>query len=144
MTVVSKWIDGYKCRATALDLGHEIICDEPPVLGGKNEGLNPFALLKMSLANCVVGTLVGVCRARDVDLKGLTVRVVHKQNTMAPPTEDLARTVKIIELRCSIDMKAEVTPEDKEALRWAAEHCPVANSLAGAIPIEHRLDVSSL
>jgi uncharacterized OsmC-like protein len=51
MTVVAEWIGGYECRSEVVDQGHVIMGDEPEILGGSNKGPNPFALLKMSLAN---------------------------------------------------------------------------------------------
>jgi len=51
MAVLAEWMEGYVCRTEVLDSGHVIVGDEPEILGGRNKGPNPFALLQISLAN---------------------------------------------------------------------------------------------
>jgi uncharacterized OsmC-like protein len=85
---------------------------------------------------------VGVSRAENIDLQGLVVRVKHKQNTMAPPTDHRARSVKIVALQRAIEVNGDISREESHLLLEGAEHCPVHNSLRGAIEIHTTLTVN--
>lgn len=142
MAVLVKWRGGYECETEVMDSGHVLIGDEPEALGGENKGPNPFALLQMSLANCTVVTLVGVAREKNIQLDDIRVRVVHKQNIkVAGPHDPEQRSLKITELRRHITVKGDIGDEEAEALLWGANHCPVSNTLEGAVPIKTRLEV---
>ncbi len=87
-------------------------------------------------------TLVGVSREKNIKLEGLRVRVVHKQNiTVSGPHDPAQRGLKITELRRHIQVRGDFSEEEAQALLWGAEHCPVSNTLEGALPIKTRLEI---
>ncbi len=109
LSVQARWLGGYRCEATDLVNGHELLGDEPESLTGENTGPsentgpNPFTLLLMSLANCTVTTLVGVSREKGIDLRGIEVQVKHKQNrTIKSPASPMQRGLRMTEMRRSI------------------------------------------
>lgn len=70
------------------------------------------------------------------------MRVVHKQNIKVDGPHDPAqRRLKITELRRHIEVKGDLSEEEAQALLWGAEHCPISNTLEGAVSIKTRLEV---
>jgi uncharacterized OsmC-like protein len=85
---------------------------------------------------------VGVSHEKKIKLEGIKVRVVHKQNIkVAGPKDPAQRGLKITELRRHIQLKGNFTDEEKAALLWGANHCPISNTLKAAMPITTRLEV---
>ena len=86
-------------------------------------------------------TLVGVSHEKDIKLEGVKVRVVHQQNILDcyGPLDPRQRGLKITKLRRHIEVSGDLSAEDVETLLWGANHCPVSNSLAGAIEIETKI-----
>ena len=144
MTVVAELLDGFECKTHVLDSGHIVVGDEPESLGGENKGPNPFAFLQMSLANCTIVTLVGVAYEKGITLGDVTVRVSHKQNMkVSGPKDPQQRQLKMTELRRTIILTGSYTEEEKEALLWGANHCPVSNTLEGGVDMVTRLQVEA-
>lgn len=141
MAVHARWLDGFVCETDCLGTEHTLLGDEPEGLGGTNKGPNPFALLQVSLANCTIVTIKGEADLLGVDLEDLSVEVKHKQNKLVGgPRDPEQRTLKITELRRRIQVRGELTEDQVDRLLWAAEHCPVSNSLEGAVEIVTRID----
>lgn len=132
----AEWRGGMRCETTVRDSGHVVHGDESEQLGGENTGPNPFALLQTSLANCTIVTVVGEAELIGATLQGLEVEVRHKQNKLVGgPRDPEQRTLKMTQLRRSILLRGDLTDEQLARLLWAAEHCPVSNSLQGAMEI---------
>ena len=145
MSVQAHWLGGYRCEATDLVNGHELLGDEPASLTGENTGLNPFTLLLMSVANCTVTTLVGVSREKGIDLQGIDVRVKHKQSrSIKSPASPMQRGLRMTEMRRTIVVDGDLSDDDLEDLLYGAENCPVSATLAGSVPIKTKLTASSL
>jgi uncharacterized OsmC-like protein len=85
---------------------------------------------------------VGVAYERGITLHGIEVEVKHKQNIVVQgPKDTKQRQLKITELRRTIRLRGDHSEEEREILLWGANHCPVSNSLEGAIAISTRLQV---
>lgn len=136
MAVTTEWRGGFQCDARVLESGHVVHGDEPEAVGGDNTGANPFGLLQASLANCTVVTVVGEAQLLGVELAGLTVSVRHKQNMLpVGPADPKQRDLRITQFRRDITVRGDLSEDQRDRLLWAAEHCPVSNSLAGTIDI---------
>ena len=136
MAVNAEWQGGMRCETAVPGSEHVIQGDEPEALGGEDTGPNPFALLQASLANCTIVTVVGEAELIGAPLEGLTVKVRHKQNkVVGGPRDPEQRTMKMTGLRRSIVVRGDLSEDQVARLLWAAEHCPVSNSLEGAIGI---------
>jgi uncharacterized OsmC-like protein len=87
-------------------------------------------------------TLVGVAHERQITLDELDVRVEHEQNiTVSGPKDPRQRRLKITGLRRRIRVKGPREDAERDALLWGADHCPVSNSLEGAIDITTSIEV---
>ncbi len=85
---------------------------------------------------------MGVSREKNILLEEVKVRVTHKQNIrVGGPHDPAQRSLKITELRRHIQVKGTLSEQDVEALLWGANHCPVSNTLEGAVPIKTRIEV---
>ena len=84
---------------------------------------------------------MGVSREKNIALAGVKVRVAHQQNIMDcyGPFDPRQRGLKITKLRRHIEVTGDLSKEDVETLLWGADHCPVSNSLEGAIEIETKI-----
>lgn len=136
MAVTAAWQGGLRCHTDVRDSGHIIQGDEPEALGGDNTGPNPFSLLQASLANCTIVTVVGEAELMGAPLDSLEVEVRHKQNKMVGgPRDPEQRTLKVTALRRRVVVGGDLSDEQVERLRWAAEHCPVSNTLEGSVEL---------
>lgn len=87
-------------------------------------------------------TLVGVAREFNIPLQGIEVRVSHKQNMLVSgPNDPKQRQMRVTQLYRRIQVRGQITEEDRQRLLWGAEHCPVHNSIGPAIPTETTLDL---
>ena len=85
---------------------------------------------------------MGVAYERGITLHGIEVEIKHKQNiAVKGPKDTKQRQLKITELRRTIRLQGPHSEEEKETLLWGANHCPVSNSLEGAIEIKTQLRV---
>jgi uncharacterized OsmC-like protein len=85
---------------------------------------------------------VGVAYEKGITLHGIEVEIKHKQNiAVKGPKDTKQRQLKITELRRTIRLQGPHSEEEKETLLWGANHCPVSNSLEGAIEIKTQLRV---
>jgi uncharacterized OsmC-like protein len=85
---------------------------------------------------------VGVAYEKGIKLHGIEVEIKHKQNiAVKGPKDTKQRQLKITELRRTIRLQGPHSEEEKETLLWGANHCPVSNSLEGAIEIKTQLRV---
>jgi uncharacterized OsmC-like protein len=141
MAVTTAWRGGFECETAVHDSGHTFTGDEPEAFGGQNKGPNPFALLQASLANCTVVTVKGEADLLGVRLTDLEVEVRHKQNMVVRgPGDPEQRKLRITQLRRVVRVAGDLTDDQRERLLWAAEHCPVSNSLEGAVEVVTELE----
>lgn len=123
MELTAYWEGGYRVRVPVR--GFEIVSDEPPEWGGKDEGPTPTELLVSSMAVCFTMAVVHAFRKRDRPLPDLAVRVHAGYDGLR-----LSRFH--LEVRSSLP-RAEI-----EALMdRAIGYCYVSNTLLGKPEIEY-------
>lgn len=113
-------------RTKANNGHHEIIADAPQDKGGGATGFGAHELLECSLAVCI----------------NMAVRMHAAQYSI--PLETVTTAVQLqrpepdhIVFECSLEMTGPLTSAQKEALRTAAETCPVSQTLSKRIEIKH-------
>lgn len=83
---------------------------------------------------------MGVAHERSIPLEGVRVRVTRKQNIDGiGPYDPRQRQLRVTQFRRHIYVKGPLSQEHLDALLWGAEHCPVSNTLEGAVPIVSRI-----
>ena len=114
----------------------ELVIDEPPALGGKDEGANPVEYLLASFAGClnVVGFIVA--KEQGLDLKGLKIHIEGELNPNRFLGTDNSERAGYQNIRVSLQPEIEATEKVIEA--WAKEverRCPIKDNLGNATPI---------
>ena len=114
-----------------------LVVDEPPELGGKDEGANPVEYVLTALAGClnVMGHLIA--KEMGIRMNGLRIDIMGDLNAdklFGKPTEDRAGYKNI---------EAKITPDcdaDSESLeKWIKEveaRCPVSDNLINPTPVK--------
>lgn len=127
----------------------ELVIDEPPALGGKDEGANPVEFLLASFAGClnVVGFLVA--KERGIDLRSLKIKVEGELNPEKFLGTNFSERAGYQHIKVILDPETNAGAEEVKA--WAEEvekRCPIRDNLGNTTPIflniEHPSDVSKL
>ena len=133
--VEAKQVDRFQVEAVSGS--HTIVIDQPKAAGGNGAGCCPVEYVLAGLAACILNVAYVVAGEREIELRGLTVRVEGDLNParfMGKDTEDRAG-FQSIRLIANID--ANMTLEEKEDfLRVVEARCPVSDNLANATPVD--------
>jgi putative redox protein len=111
-----------KYLARFTDGTHEALADTAPEYGGAFAGFKPVDLLEAALANCVTMVVRIAADKRSIPLAGVSVQVkLNREN----------KDESVFEY--SIDLRGELTDEQRATLLRAASGCPVKKILSGAV-----------
>ncbi|WP_202950627.1 OsmC family protein [Thermococcus litoralis] len=113
-----------------------IVVDEPPELGGTNEGPNPVEYILVALAGCL--TITGHLVAEE---KGIGIRSIRiKATGILDPRKFQGLDGERAGYK---EIKVEIFPEgnftESELLEWikeVEERCPVSDNLKNPTPIK--------
>lgn len=114
----------------------EIIVDEPPVLGGKDEGPNPVEFVLAAYAGCI--NVVGHVVAKEMGFKleGVKIEIVGSIN----PENFLGKSDKERAGYKQIEMKvypSASAPKEvlEEWLEKVCKRCPVSDNIKNETPV---------
>lgn len=108
---------------------HLFIVDEPISSGGKDLGADPGELLAASLATCTAATMKMYANRKEWKLDEIIVKVDFKKELKANKTV----------FQKEIELKGDLTEEQKERLYEIAAKCPIHRVLTEPIEIESKL-----
>lgn len=118
---------------------HTIIADEPTSVGGNDRGFTPYELLLSALGACTSMTIRLYANAKSIPLKGITVKLKHSK-MHAKDCEDCENDkTKIDYIFREIELKGELTQEQRDKLLIIANKCPVHKTLTSKIVVETKL-----
>jgi uncharacterized OsmC-like protein/predicted DsbA family dithiol-disulfide isomerase len=109
---------------------HALVSDLPPFEDGSDAGPSPYDLLLAALGSCTAMTVKWAAERDHLPLQKVEVRLTQSRT----PAGHLFRR--------SIALDGDLTEDQRERLRHAAERCPVGLTLTGAITIDTRLAVA--
>lgn len=115
-----------KCKAQHEDSGATLITAAPVDNNGDGSSFSPTDLVGVALATCMMTTMAMVAGRKGYDLGEATVRT---EKRMSPPPR------QIRQLKCTFDLPAGLTEEQRAELRRAAEACPVKRSLDSSVEV---------
>jgi putative redox protein len=98
----------------------KIDTDAPKDNGGRGAAFSPTDLVGAALASCIVTTMALVAERNGIPFEGASADVSK---------EMIAEPRRIGALPVNVTMSAKLTPEQRQKLEHAAEHCPVHKSL---------------
>jgi len=128
--VAARRIDGY-AHEIDLETSHELIVDEPAAAGGTDTGPRPTQLLAASLAGCIAITMEMYAQRKEWEIGKVEVTVEMEYEGHVPHRFDV-----------SVDLPAELDPEQRRRLLAVAAKCPVHKVLAGEaqVTVTERLE----
>jgi len=92
---------------------HDLICDEPLMNGGNDEGINPFELLLSALGSCMAITMKMYAERKDWDIGEVKVDL-----TMEKEGEYTVINRKVI-------FSEHLDAEQQKRLKQIANACPI-------------------
>ncbi|MFO1063281.1 MAG: OsmC family protein [Pirellulales bacterium] len=120
------------CNAVHGPSGTALNTDAPVDNGGRGESFSPTDLVATALGTCVM-TVLGLVSARhEVNLNGTRVHVTKEM--IQTPVRRIASLKTVVTIPPGLNIPADI----REKLEFAAEHCPVKQSIHPDIhaPIE--------
>jgi uncharacterized OsmC-like protein len=125
-----KWSGEGVCSLAEIN-GKQVIIDEPPALGGTDQGPNPVELILAALGGCINVLVSLFAKQYGVELKGSQV---HVEGDLDPDGFMEKADVRpgFLEIRYHIDIDSPSDPEKVQALIEHVERvCPVKDTLKG-------------
>lgn len=108
---------------------HVIWADEPPENGGQDEGMEPFELLLASLGSCTAITV-----RMYADRKGWPLEAIEISLTLVQDTDR-----KTTRIHKRIDLKGELSDDERKRLLQIADRCPVHRLLLNPLELTSEL-----
>ncbi|PHQ72199.1 MAG: osmotically inducible protein C [Sneathiella sp.] len=119
--------------------GHPMRADEPFHVGGSNTGPTPYDLLVSGLGACTSMTVRMYADRKKWPLEQVAVRLSHKKIHAEDCAECEGATGKIDQIDKEIELKGDLTTEQKTRLLEIADRCPVHQTLHSHVQINTRL-----
>ncbi|HAW50944.1 MAG TPA: osmotically inducible protein C [Flavobacteriales bacterium] len=115
---------------------HKLVADEPVTLGGADKGPNPYELLLSSLGACTAMTLRIYAGRKDWPLEEVSVQLSHTKDYVEDCEDCDEKDLKIDRIVKKIELKGDLSEEQRKRLMQIADRCPVNKTLLGEIKIE--------
>jgi uncharacterized OsmC-like protein len=146
--IENKWISGghnHTCIQAFHSLGQEnahehsfeLDADEPPALGGTDQGANPVEHLLNALAGCVTTSMVAHAAARCIPVEEVTSHVEGDIDLRGFLGLDPSVPKGYQNIR--ITFKVKTAPENLPKLKELAEFSPVYNTLLHGTNVDIRI-----
>ncbi len=135
--VTGRTADGFACKVQSGS--HQWIADEPPNVGGKDTGPDPYAHLCAALGTCTVMTLNMYARHKKLPVEQVTTQVSHTR-IHAKDCQDCEKTDgKIDVLQRQIGITGNLTDAQRQRMLEIADRCPVHRTLENEIKVDTHL-----
>ena len=133
-----KWTGGFRSEATVRDFP-PIVSDEPPALGGSDQGPNPVEQVIAALGNCLAVGYAANATAAGIEIRGLSIDIEGDidLHTFLGLSEGNAG-YSGISVKVNIDSDA--AAEALEAIHdKVVNTSPVGHTLSRAVPVKIEL-----
>jgi len=135
----TKLLDGVRCSAKVRNF-NELIIDEPPTLGGGDEGMNPVELIVAALGTCQEIMYAAYASVMDIKLDEVTVDVKGRLDLKGLFGMDESVPAGYTSISYTTHIKSQEADEKIERLVHAVEsHCPVLDTLVRPIIVNGRV-----
>lgn len=110
---------------------HQMIADEPPSVGGADEGPTPYGYLLSGLGACTAMTLRMYADHKKIDLQEVEVKLTHDKIHQQDGENSESSKGKIDQIKRKIKLIGDLTDEQRKRLIEIADRCPVHKTLEG-------------
>ena len=118
---------------------HQLTADEPKSFGGGDLGPSPYDLLLASLGACTSMTLRMFAERKQWPLRHVSVTLKHTKIHAEDCADCETKTGKIDRIERHIDLRGELSAEQRAKLLEIADRCPVHRTLQSEISIHTQL-----
>lgn len=133
---VAASLDAEDLFTTQLRMGkHSFLADEPVRFGGNNFGPTPYDLLSAGLAACTAMTVQMYARRKEWNVENITVHINHSREHAIDCEKCEESNAKIDTFKKSIELKGNLSDDQKRRLMQIADRCPVHKTLSQKIQI---------
>lgn len=108
---------------------HDWIADEPPSVGGRDAGPDPYAHLLAALGTCTSMTLRMVAKREKLPLEGITVRLRHSRTHARDCEECESKQGYVDRIDRDLILEGPLEPDQRSRLEQVADRCPVHRTL---------------
>jgi len=136
-TVVTQTEDAYRTEIRAGT--HALVADEPESVGGSDAGPTPYDYLLAGLGSCTGMTLRMYADRKDWPLEEATVHLTHEKIHAEDCDHCETDEGKVDHIRREIELKGDLTPEQRQRLLEIANKCPVHRTLHSDVDVETAL-----
>ncbi len=110
--------------------------DMPIVLNGTDEAPSPPEFLLHTLASCVTTSMMLLASANGIQLEDVTVKVEGDINLNGFLGLDSCILKEYEQIKISIEIEGNLTPEERSTLLELAKKSPVYNSLINPVTVD--------
>jgi len=115
--------------------GHQLVADEPTIVGGADSGPTPYDLLLASLGACTAITVRMYAERKGWPLRNVTVRLRHQRIHATDCANCETRTGQLDHIERELEFDGDLTDEQRARLLDIAERCPVHRMLHSEVLI---------
>jgi putative redox protein len=115
--------------------GHRWVMDEPEEAGGTDEGPTPYDLLNAAIGACTSMTLRVYADRKGWPLEEVIVHMRHGQHHEADCERCETEEVGIHRIEREIELRGDLTDEQRKRLLAIADRCPVKQTLERGVKV---------
>jgi uncharacterized OsmC-like protein/alpha/beta superfamily hydrolase len=109
--------------------GHQLVADEPAVIGGADSGPTPYDLLLAGLGACTAITVRMYADRKGWPLRQLTVRLRHSRIHAVDCLDCETKSGQLDQIERELRFEGELTEDQRARLMDIADRCPVHRTL---------------
>ncbi|MEI7473187.1 MAG: OsmC family protein [bacterium] len=106
------------------------IMDEPVSAGGDNEGPSPYDMMLAALGACTSMTIQMYARRKNWEIQDIKVNLTHEKIYAKDCETCETKTGRLDKITRNIEIKGDLSEEQKDRLLEIAEKCPVHKTLS--------------